>query len=295
MVDKLTGEAVKVLRKAVGKLPKVDQELKGGMMNEAFIVSGGRKKGQRYVLYVPTAQANEMVDRKLERKIHQIAYKLGISNKNVYFNVKTGFKVNEFIEGYSINAKSEPEDFKNVAKLLLTYHSSKKMSGVYYDPLGRLENYRKEAETHTKEFDKEFYELWDLVMSHREFLLSQRRTLAHNDAQRSNIVRRASDDKYLLIDYEFAADNDPLYDIATFGNNDVQDGVKVLEEYEKLTVVTDGLKRYALWRIDVSLQWYLVAIIKHYRGEGAVHGFNFLDVAHNFLLNALEARKLLED
>ena len=215
-------------------------------------------------------------------------------NKNIYFNIKTGIKINEYVVGFSINKQNNPEDFENVAKLLATYHASKRLSGVYYDPLTRLVNYRSEAETHVSTFDKEFYELWDLVMSNKDFLLSQKHTLAHNDAQRSNIIRRDSDGKYLLIDFEFAADNDPLYDIATFGNNDVQDGVKVLREYEKLVKVEDGLKRYTLWRIDVSLQWYLVAIIKHYRGEGAVHGFDFLEVAHSFLLNALEAKKLLK-
>jgi hypothetical protein len=47
--------------------------------------------------------------------------------------------------------------------------------------------------------------------------------------------------------------------------------------------------RYYLWRIFVSLQWHLVALVKHYRGQGKTHGMNFLDVASFFMENAKEA------
>ena len=164
---------------------------------------------------------------------------------------------------------------------------------MYYDPLTRLENYKKEALTHTDKFDDEFYDLWKIIEKNRGFLLSQPLSLAHNDAQRSNIIK-AIDDNYYLIDFEFSANNDPVYDIATFGNGDAFEGKRLLEEYEKLTPLADGLKRYALWRIDVSLQWYLVALIKHYRGEGAIHGYDFLQVGRFFLKIALDAKTLLE-
>ena len=74
--------------------------LVGGMMNESYIVSS---KGRKYVLYLPTKQANEMVDRQLEKDNQFLVNKLGITSKNVYFDVKTGIKINEFIEGDSLN------------------------------------------------------------------------------------------------------------------------------------------------------------------------------------------------
>lgn len=289
MVKIMEQEKIELLKKVVGDDVEIISSLKGGMMNEAYIV---KSKQGKFVYYISTAQANEMVDRPLEKKVLDISYNLGLTSKNIYFDFEKGIKINKFIEGDSINHIKEI-DFAKVANLFFKYHSSKETSGVYYDPLNRLINYRKEAETHTSKFDDEFYELYELIMSNKEFLLNQEKTLAHNDAQRSNIIRD-NDGNYFLIDFEFAADNDPVYDIGTFGNDNVSDGVELLKEYEKISPLKDGLKRYALWRIDISIQWYLVAIIKHYRGEGALHGFNFLDVAHHFLLNALEARKLLK-
>ena len=280
-------EHLDLLKKVLGDDAKVVSELVGGMMNEAYIV---QNKEGKFVYYISTAQANEMVDRDLEKETQNIAFSLGITSENVYFDKVKGIKINRFLEGDSLNHLDE-FDYKKVAKLLATYHNSNKKASVYYDPLGRLENYKKEALIHTKKFDDIFYELYEIVQKNREFLLSQPVGLAHNDAQRSNIVK--SGDKYFLIDFEFAANNDPIYDIGTFGNGDALEGKKLLEEYEKINPVKDGLKRYALWRIDISLQWYLVALIKHYRGEGKIHGIDFLAVGKHFLNVAQEARKML--
>ena len=280
-------EHLDLLKKVLGDDTEVVSELVGGMMNEAYIV---QNKEGKFVYYISTAQANEMVDRDLEKETQNIAFSLGITSENVYFDKVKGIKINRFLEGDSLNHLDE-FDYKKVAKLLATYHNSSKKASVYYDPLVRLENYKNEALTHTEKFDDIFYELYEIVQKNRDFLLSQPVGLAHNDAQRSNIVK--SGDKYFLIDFEFAANNDPIYDIGTFGNGDALEGKKLLEEYEKINPVKDGLKRYALWRIDISLQWYLVALIKHYRGEGKIHGIDFLAVGKHFLNVAQEARKML--
>ena len=286
---KMKQEHLELLKKVLGEDVIVESKLVGGMMNEAYIVKNAQG---RFVYYISTAQANEMVDRKLEQETQNIAYNLGITSENVYFDLNQGIKINRFIEGISLN-KIDEFDYKKIAELLAKFHSSKKKASSYYDPLARLENYKKEALTHTSKFEPEFYELYEIVQKNREFLLSQPVGLAHNDAQRSNIIK-GEDDKYYLIDFEFAANNDPIYDIGTFGNQSVEEGRRLLEEYEKLIPVKDGLKRYALWRIDISLQWYLVATIKHYRGEGVIHGYDFLAVGKFFLGIAQEARKLLK-
>lgn len=280
-------EYLELLHKVLGNDAKVVSELVGGMMNEAYIV---QNKEGKFVYYISTAQANEMVDRDLEKETQNIAYSLGLTSENVYFDKKNGIKINRFLEGDSLNHLSD-FDYQKVAKLLASYHGSNKKASVYYDPLGRLENYKKEALTHTQKLSEKFEDFYEIVQKNRGFLLSQKTTLAHNDAQRSNIVK--SGDNYYLIDFEFAANNDPIYDIATFGNGDALEGKKLLEEYEKIVPVEDGLKRYALWRIDISLQWYLVALIKHYRGEGKIHGIDFLAVGEHFLNVAEQAKQLL--
>ena len=131
--------------------------------------------------------------------------------------------------------------------------------------------------------------LRNFLFSYREYLESQKKALCHNDAQRSNVVK-SDDDQYYFIDFEFVGNNDPIYDIAAFGNGLVSEGRTLLDHYFKKPSL-DEIKRYYLWRIYISLQWYNVAIVKHYRGEGKAHGFNFLLVAEHFLNNAKDAYK----
>lgn len=273
----------KILKKILGEKATIIKPLVGGMMNQSYVVTDGDKK---YVLYISTEQANEMVDRQLEKDNQQIVIDLGITSRNIYFNVETGNKMNEYIEGSSLD-KIDSFDYDKVATLLRTLHSSKKLSRENYEPFKRFIAYEEEANSFSPVRSEDYRNLRNLLFLNKVFLESQKLALCHNDAQKSNIVKSTSGE-YYLIDFEFMGNNDPIYDIATFGNGLVKEGFELLNHYfDKPTA--DEQKRYYLWRIFVSLQWHNVAIVKHYRGEGKTHGFNFLDVASFFLNNALDA------
>ncbi len=263
--------------------------LVGGMMNESCIVEA---KDKKYVLYVSTKQANEMVNRSLEKDNQLLVYSLGITSKNIYFDTEKGIKINEFIDGHSLDKINE-YSLKKVAKLLHILHNSPKMSQEDYHPFARFTVYENEAKSFVKEQDKDYLLLKEILFNNKDYLESQKMSLCHNDAQKSNIVKSAKDE-YFLIDFEFMGNNDPIYDIATFGNGAVEEGFALLKEYAPNPSV-DLMKRYYLWRIFVSLQWYNVALVKHYRGEGAIHNFNFLSVADFFLNNAKTANKYLSN
>ena len=255
--------------------------LQGGMMNESFLVATNDKK---YIAYFPPIHVKGMVDRNLELFHLNLCSQNNLTSKNVFFDTDSGIKINEYIEGKSINLVDD-FDTKKVAKLLKKFHSLKPLSGIKYAPFDRLKDYEKEALKY-QVLSKDYYVMKDLFLSNYDFLNSFDLVISHNDAQRSNIVRSV-DDEYFLIDFEFAADNDEYYDIATFGNNNIDEGVKLLYDYLDGNVKDVDLKRYYLWRMYISMQWYLVAISKHHKGEGAIHNFNFLDVAEHFINNAL--------
>lgn len=267
-----------------GENSEVISPLVGGMMNRSYIVSHNDK---RYVLYISTEQANEMVNRPLEKDNQRIVYNLGITSKNIYFDTDKGIKVNEYIEGSSLD-KTDSYDVNKVAKLFKTLHTSKQLSKDNYQPFKRFVAYENEAKEFQKELGKDYDSLRNVIFDNKEFLESQKLVLSHNDAQKSNIVK-SNEDKYYLIDFEFMGNNDEIYDIATFGNGQVKEGFELLNAYFDNRPTEDEIKRYYLWRIFISLQWHNVAIVKHYRGEGKTHGYDFLAVAKFFLNNALEA------
>ncbi len=275
-----------LLKKIFKDEAKVISPLVGGMMNQSYIVSSN---GKKYVLYISTEQANEMVDRPLEKANQKIIIDLGLTSKNVYFDTDKGIKVNEYIEGSSLD-KLDSFDADKVAELLKKMHSSKVLSRDDYQPFKRFIAYEQEAETFNIQRSDDYKLLRKTLFEGKDFLESQKLVLCHNDAQKSNIVKDLQGN-YFLIDFEFMGNNDPIYDIATFGNGLVKDGYQVLERYFDDKPSKNEKRRYYLWRIFVSLQWHNVAIVKHYRGEGATHGFNFLDVAAFFLSNAKDAYK----
>ena len=281
----MTNEDV-LIKEILGKEAFIVSPLTGGMMNRSFIASYLNKK---YVLYISTEQANEMVDRQLEKDNQKIVSDLVITSKNVYFDVDKGKKVNEYIEGSSLD-KIDSFDYKKVATLLRTLHESKELSREDYQPFKRFIAYEEEANSFNPKMEENYDLLRKTIFDNRSFLESQPLALCHNDAQKSNILK-SLDGNYYLIDFEFMGNNDPIYDIATFGNGLVLEGYNLLVEYYNGDPSLEEKKRYFLWRIFVSLQWHNVAIVKHYRGEGKTHGFNFLDVATFFYNNALDAYK----
>ena len=278
-----------LVKEIFGEQAKIISPLVGGMMNQSFIIESNNKI---YVLYISTEQANEIVDRPLEKANQKIIYDLGLTSKNVYFDVNKGIKANEFIEGNSLNNVNSFNS-KKVAALLKEMHSSNKLSRDDYQPFKRFIAYENEANSFLPNRDNDYQTLRKAIFDNKDFLESNKLVLCHNDAQKSNIVVDINDN-YYLIDFEFMGNNDPIYDIATFGNNVVEEGYQVLCDYFNGNPTTNEKKRYYLWRIFVSLQWHNVAIVKHYRGEGKTHGFNFLDVASFFLENAKTAYKYFQ-
>ena len=286
----MENEVLEIVNEVFKGQGKVLSPLVGGMMNKSFIVEYFNEK---YVLYISTEQANEMVDRQLEKDNQKLIIDLGLTSKNIYFDTDKGIKVNEYIEGQSLD-KAESYDSKEVAKLLKTMHESDKMSRDNYQPFKRFIAYENEAKEFGDNFEANYPVLRKEIFDNREFLESQKLVLCHNDAQKSNIVK-STENKYFLIDFEFMGNNDPIYDIATFGNGKVSEGYELLVDYFDGKPTTEEKKRYYLWRIFVSLQWHNVAIVKHFRGEGKVHGFDFLKVADFFFANAMDAYKGLKE
>ena len=286
----MENEVLEIVNKIFNNQGTILEPLVGGMMNKSFIVEYYNDK---YVLYISTEQANEMVDRQLEKDNQKLIIDLGLTSKNFYFDVEKGIKVNEFIEGASLD-KAESYDSKEVAKLLKTMHESGKLSRDNYQPFKRFIAYEEEAKTFGDNFEANYPVLRKEIFDNREFLESQKLVLCHNDAQKSNIVKSV-DGKYYLIDFEFMGNNDAIYDIATFGNGKVSEGYELLVDYYDGNPTSDQKRRYYLWRIFVSLQWHNVAIVKHFRGEGKVHGFDFLKVAEFFFANAMDAYKGLKE
>ena len=139
----LEKEIEKIAQDILGEGAKIDRQLLGGMMNISYIIKD--KDEKKYILYIPTEQANEMVNRPLEKEHQKIIYNLGITSKNVYLDDQKGIKMNEYIEGNSLD-KIATFDYSKLAILFHKLHDSIMLSREDYAPFERFVNiYEKEA------------------------------------------------------------------------------------------------------------------------------------------------------
>lgn len=285
-------ENEELIKNVLGNDAHIVKQILGGMMNESYLVQARKK---HYIWYIPTVHANEMVNRYLERDNQRIIYKLGITSRNVYFDPDSGVKINEFIEGFSLDKLDPKEiDLNRVAGIIKYIHNNPIKCQEDYLPFRRLLSYEKEVNEFVKRRSNDYIKMRELLFENREYLESQPLCLCHNDAQRSNIIKEEKTGWYYIIDFEFVANNDPIYDIAAYGNNDVQEGRDLLSAYFGGQETEDEIRRYYLWRLFLSLQWHNVALIKDYRGEGRAMKFDFIKVADDFLKNAKEAYEHLK-
>ena len=99
-------------------------------------------------------------------------------------------------------------------------------------------------------------------------------------------------DELRLMDWEFAGNNDPFYDIACFGNNDFNHALALLPVYLGREATISESHRLYFYRAFQCLQWHNVALYKEFIGLSIDLGVDFmfvsnlyLDKAENFLNN----------
>ena len=93
------------------------------------------------------------------------------------------------------------------------------------------------------------------------------------------------------MDWEFAGNNDPYYDIACFGNNDFDHAEKLLPVYLEKEPTTEDFNRLYFFRTFQCLQWNNVAWYKEYIGLSKDLGVDFKFFANLYLD---KAEKLLK-
>ncbi len=275
-----------ILNDIFGNNYMIEGQQQGGMTNLSYLISSGEKK---YIYYQPTKFANETINRENEIKVQLAAVSYGITSMSHYFDKKTGIKINEYIEGESLD-KTDYYDIREVVELLKTFHS------INVDGVDTL-NLRKNLAMYVSyikgnTLDRNYYLLEQYLERYYDYLDGFDKVLCHHDYQKSNIIK-GYDGYYYVIDFEFASYGDPLYDVAAFANNSMDDGIMLLKEYCG-DPTSDDYKRFYLYRLYLSLQWYVVATIKARNRENDELGFNFNEVGKYFLDNAISCREIIE-
>ena len=122
-----------------------------------------------------------------------------------------------------------------------------------------------------------------MLFKYKDYLEKQEKVLCHGDSQPSNFIL-TSDNNLYTVDFEFASNNDPIYDIACFANLKLEDGLKLLSVYYS-NLDKDKILRFYLWRCFQCFQWFNVATFKELVGMSISLGIDFKKVSEKYLEN----------
>ncbi|MCL1950624.1 MAG: phosphotransferase family protein [Turicibacter sp.] len=289
LIQEIASKALNLKKEEV----KISHRLMGGMSNLMYVAEAA---GEKYTVRIPGKNAEAFVDRVEEKANIAIVEPLGINNETLFLDTATGYKVAKFVEGTPIGELTDKVGkLPEIASLLKKLHGSGLNADKDYAPYERLAAYEALVREKGVEHSPRYEALKDEFLTYRPLLDAAEKVICHNDSQVSNMV--VSGEKTYLLDWEFAGQNDPLYDVACVGNQDFSLAEEFLPIYLGRKPTDEEWRRLYAWRAFQCLQWHNVALFKDLIGLSADLGIDFnkvaaayLDKAEGFLKQAREAR-----
>lgn len=248
------------------------ERLHGGMSNYNYLVETTLG---RLVVRVPGENAEKFVNREIEKYHIDLVSGHQINQEVLYADIDSGIKISRYLEGRGLDEVQIKAN--DIVALMKRYHAL--TSEVDYAPFERINLF----ESYISNQSDEYFKLREKLNHYKEYLLSQDKVFCHNDAQPLNMIM--SDEQLYLLDWEFAGNNDPMYDLVCFTEDF---GADPSFSEELITAYfgrydDDLLKRKLLWTIFQCLQWYNVALFKDNTGMSERLNVNFLEVCDYFI------------
>lgn len=186
--------------------------LKQGMTNDSFIFS---LNNERYIIRVPGINTEKIINRHQEYDVYQAIKDEEFVEPVVYIDRDKGYKISKFIENsHTVN----PKDWNEInacLKRLKEFHNQSHRVEHYFDVFEHINYYESLMPNASKYEDyketKKNIESLEPIIEN----LVKDWTLCHIDAVCDNFLVTENQDVY-LIDFEYAAMQDPDLDVAMF-------------------------------------------------------------------------------
>lgn len=207
---------VAALCKEVLEKPYETIERMGGLTNHTYHVK--TYDGNEYVVRIPGEGTEELIVRADERVSTELACRLGIDAKCLYFG-QDGSKVTEYIDGavtMSAETLKEERHIEQMAAIFQKLHQCGADTGVPFEVFDMAAGYEKIIYDNQVMMYDDYQEVKSTVMSVKKIVDGKRaiqKVPCHNDALCENWVEDSRKRMY-LIDWEYAGMNDGFWDLA---------------------------------------------------------------------------------
>lgn len=196
MLDTLIQNLFKTKEYTLCKLDK-------GLTNQNYLLSINNEK---YVVRVPHKDSSHIINRHHEKIVHDKVRFLDV--ECFYFDETSGIKITKYIEDLFEYEECPYEDkIERCAMLMKKLHTLEAPT-FHFEPFKTLDTYKSLVKKPI--YDLSIYE--EKIQEVKSF--KNKDVLCHNDFVSGNILYGKNRD--YLIDYEYAAANDPLFDVMSF-------------------------------------------------------------------------------
>lgn len=216
-----------------------------GLTNHNYLLKVNEKE---YIVRVPRSDSGHIVNRKHERIVSELAKELDV--ETIYFNEENGIKITvNHPDVYEYEECPFEDKIERCAMMMKKLHALPPVD-FHFDPFNTLNVYRSHVKTPI--YDLSEYE--NIINQVKDF--HNQDVLCHNDWVSGNIL--FSEKRDYLIDYEYGASNDPLFDVISFlSENQIFD--ETLRErfykvyFDELTPKTR--EQLYLWEMFQNVLW----------------------------------------
>lgn len=208
-------EIVAVITKAMAIEPdevKNITYLKKGMTNNSFKFD---VKDKSYIIRFPGAGTDQLINRSNEYNVYGVLKGKNISDHIVYISNDSGIKITEFWETARVSDPFNKEDVVRCMNKLKEFHTSDLKVSHSFDPFAEIEFYESLWKGKPSVFE-DYVKVKKRIMSLEKLIdqFPKELVLAHVDSVSDNFLFVA--DEVFIIDWEYAAMQDPHFDVAMF-------------------------------------------------------------------------------
>ena len=190
--------------------------LKKGLTNHSFLFT---VNGAQYIMRIPGWGTN-YIDRKKEGRVYELIRGRNLCDENIYFNPENGFKISRYLPNAHICDEDNPAEVRQCLQLARKLHGMKLHLGEALDVFGAIQWYEDLWEGAPSQY-RDYEETKAGCMALRNYVERHANPacLTHGDCKPDNFlfsVSRDGKESLQLIDWEYAFDCDPLFDVAGF-------------------------------------------------------------------------------
>ena len=234
----------------------------GGLTNRSYKVT--MKNHAEYLVRIPGFGTERLINRLDERKSNELACKLGLDSKLLYFS-DDGKKVMTFIPNVQETTKEQLKKMENIsqaANIFRKLHTCGEDTGVRFEVFEMASMYENLIEQSGIHLHDDYQANKKMVMFIKDELDAKRliqRVPCHNDPLIANWVLDVKNKLY-LIDWEYAGMNEPMWDLSCLSieadYTETEDDA-LMRMYFNHEPTLEERKRFIATKLYVDFLWTL--------------------------------------